>query len=747
MMVSCASGASALTQAGYSLLPLPQQLRLSGREVQLNARGGLVLEKGIAANDVAVEALKEGLKQWHGVELGAAASGTPAIVLVLRDGAMVPELAQDQNLKSIIEQAYRIQLSANEIRISANAPVGLFYGVETFVQLIRHQNGRLYVPNGQITDWPDLELRCIYWDDAHHLEKLDALKRAIRQAAFFKINAFAIKLEGHFQYKSAPALVEPQALSAEQLQELTDYASRYHVQLIPYLDAPAHVAFILKHPEYASLRAFPDSNYEMCVENPDTLKLLFGMYQELLDANRGSKYFVLSTDEPYYVGMADHAQCNETTRLKELGSPGRVLAEFVTKAAGYLHDRGRQVIFWGEFPMKPSDVSALPTYLINGETGTPEFDRAFREHGMRQMVYTSTEGEEKLFPDYAVLPRAQRLHSPEDSQPRVQAGIDQISSPATRANADLMGTFVAGWADAGLHPDTFWLGYATISAAGWNPHATEAAQATRDFLNLFYGPSQTDMDRAYTLLAYQAQRWSDSWDTSQSKWRKPIWGNSNSIFHPRRPARDQSLPLPPVPESSDLSIQPGWSDANARRLELAEEGLRENDELLALLNQNLGRAEFNRHNVRVLVTVAQLCRQNLHMIREIGHIDQMLDEAHRLAAENRPEQAIAKLDEVLASVQTIRLERNRVLRSTTEVWYESWLPRVAEANGRRFVHELDDVKDHLPDRTLDMSYLVYRELILPMDRWTQQVRAARNAYAKAHHLRERTENLDWGSPN
>src|SRR6185437_6588429 len=69
---------------------------------------------------------------------------------------------------------------------------------------------------------------------------------------------------------SAPALVEPYALSPEQFQELTDYGLRYGVQVIPYLDAPAHVAFILKHPEYSHLREYPDSNYEFCSTNQGT---------------------------------------------------------------------------------------------------------------------------------------------------------------------------------------------------------------------------------------------------------------------------------------------------------------------------------------------------------------------------------------------------------------------------------------------------------------------------------------------
>ena len=60
------------------------------------------------------------------------------------------------------------------------------------------------------------------------------LKAALRQAAFYKVNGFVLKLEGHFQFHSAPAVVEPYALTPAELQELTDYALHYHVQLIPY---------------------------------------------------------------------------------------------------------------------------------------------------------------------------------------------------------------------------------------------------------------------------------------------------------------------------------------------------------------------------------------------------------------------------------------------------------------------------------------------------------------------------------
>ena len=84
-----------------------------------------------------------------------------------------------------------------------------------------------------------------------------------------------------------------------------------------------------------------------------------------------------------------------------------------------------------------------------------------------------------------------------------------------------------------------------------------------------------------------------------------------------------------------------------------------------------------------------------------------------------------------------------MLRDVTSTWYKTWFPRVPEANGRKYLHEVDDVKDHLPDRTADMSYLILRQLQLPMDEWAESVLGARNRYAAAHKLPNRVLRLDW----
>lgn len=732
---------STLFARGYTVIPEPQKVLLKSQDFTFGHNWQLKLDKSVVSNDIAVKTLHEDLSARFHLTLDG--KGKPGGILSLRiaRGSVSIGSAQDRNRNALEEQAYRIELHRDSIAITANADTGLFYGVETLVQMLRPDLGTLWLPEGTIEDWPDLQLRHIYWDDNHHLEKMDDFKRALRQAAFYKINGFVVKLNGHFQYKSAPAVVEPYALSPAQLQELTNYGLRYHIQLIPYLDGPAHITFILKHPEYANLREFPSSNYEVCSTNPAAYKLLEGMYQDLLDANKGVKYFYLSTDESYYLGLAHNSQCNEADLEKKLGSAGQVFAYFVNKTGGYLHDHGRTVMFWGEYPIKPSDIPSLPAYLVNGEVYGSAFDQAFRQHGIRQMIYTSTEGEEKLFPNYFLLPQKDHLHSGRPGVTHVEDIFKKISFDSSRVNSNLIGEINAGWGDEGLHPETFWLGFVASAAAGWHPGSPSSQELMGSFYPLFYGPKVVNMDRIYQLMSEQAQLWSDSWDTEPSKARKPIWGWSGGIYKTPKPAEDQTLPLPAAP-ADDLEYSSTWSSENARRIALTAQAMHDNDIVLGLLDENMQRSQFNRYNLEVYLSVANLCRQNFEMIAGIHNMDIDLAEASQLKAKD-PKEAIHYVDQALDAASAIWRQRNQVLPNTVMTWDKSWLPRVADANGRHFLHELDDVKDHLPDRTVDMTYLVYREKLLPFGTWVNSILGARNTFAAAHNLPARNYRLAW----
>ncbi len=51
--------------------------------------------------------------------------------------------AQDRDKQALASQAYKINLAKQVISITANGAVGLFYGVETLVQMLKPRDGEM----------------------------------------------------------------------------------------------------------------------------------------------------------------------------------------------------------------------------------------------------------------------------------------------------------------------------------------------------------------------------------------------------------------------------------------------------------------------------------------------------------------------------------------------------------------------------------------------------------------------------
>ena len=110
--------------------------------------------------------------------------------------------------------------------------------------------------------------------------------------------------------------------------------------------------------------------------------------------------------------------------------------------------------------------------------------------------------------------------------------FEKASFNPARKQADLIGIIDTGWADEGLHPETYWLGYATGLGYAWHPGSPSPQEATGSFFSLFYGPDTENMGRVYQLMSLQARFWLDSWDDIPTTTRKPIFGTWDAIYNP-----------------------------------------------------------------------------------------------------------------------------------------------------------------------------------------------------------------------
>src|SRR5258708_29644583 len=175
------------------------------------------------------------------------------------------------------------------------------------------------------------------------------------------------------------------------------------------------------------------------------------------------------------------------------------------------------------------------------------------------------------------------------------------------------------------------------------------------------------MSRVYQLLSTQAQFFASSWDSEPSGTLPVIFGYSYGIgpFTPRL----STLPLPSVPTADYLRLEHNWRQENARRVDLAWKFLGENDELLDLLYTNLSSVDFNSYNLRVYLSIAQLCRQNLLMLRDLDEVTSHLEKAQEQAAQLHFAEALTHLDQVLDLAGRIPHQRNQALQDVSGTWY------------------------------------------------------------------------------
>ena len=95
------------------------------------------------------------------------------------------------------DQAYKLTVKSNFIRMEATTSTGLFYATQSLKQLYRYAflkgRGEITIPCMTVTDWPNFKIRA-WQDDISRgpIVSMDYLKRLIPQMAECKLNAFSL---------------------------------------------------------------------------------------------------------------------------------------------------------------------------------------------------------------------------------------------------------------------------------------------------------------------------------------------------------------------------------------------------------------------------------------------------------------------------------------------------------------------------------------------------------------------------
>jgi hexosaminidase len=690
---------------GFSLIPSPQHAELGETNIIVDNSWALVPLAG--KDNMAVKRLIQGATELHGLAFQSA--DEKKIILSVKPG-----IVNGTDNPELNSQGYLLKVTSNRIEITGNAEQGLFYGVQSLLQLLRRNPaGQLILPECTIRDWPALQLRFVHWDTKHHQKRMEAMKRLIDWHAFFKVNMIALEFEDKYEYPRHPIIGAPGAYTKAEIQELTRYALDRYIQIVPNIQAPAHMAFVLKHNQFDHLRADPVSNYQVCMCNPEAIELIFDMYQDMIDATPGVDYFFVSTDEVYYAGSCDQCERPYNPENRSLA-----WAEFAIKAHDWLKERNRRMIAWVEYPLLAKDIPLLPGNIINAIGSDRGFFNMQNQIGMKQLSYSSIQGSEYLFSNY------------------FPAKLSNISNtPRQRAadGADLIGTFAATWDDSGLHEEVFHLGWATVTQYGWNPVGPTVEQIVADFMNVFYGHSAPDLIPVYQLLMEGGQFYKSCWDKVKSTERESSYGNSRGkgIGTDRF---DELLLMPETPQRQNLHVSPVFNEkyseliANAKVLKI------KNDDLINRLYKYISQIERNHYNLEVYLSIAFLQRYLINTILELNDAEASLMLAKSAAEEKNHSSAVAHMVEASNQIKKHLDWGTWMWENLTGIWEKSRHEKGRSVNGRDYLFIMDDVKDHWADRRKGLDYMIAPFQRMNMPEWHSRLNDRIREYASEHKV-------------
>ena len=300
------------------------------------------------------------------------------------------------------DQAYRLTVNRNFIRMEATTATGLFYATQSLKQLYRFSflknKGEVTIPCMTITDWPNFKIRA-WQDDISRgpIVSMDYLKRLIPQMAECKLNAFSLYTEHTFKTKCHPDIAPTDAFTVEEIKELEDYCRPYHIQIIGNQQCFGHFEEILCNPFYSDLA---DTKWNLNPAKEETYQFLEDHLREVARAYK-SPYFNINCDETESLGQG-YAKAY-------VNSVGQTTAYYqhINRVNRMLRPYRKRVLMWGDIADKhPEILDNLDSdiYLIawsyDGRDDFNDFLQPYVKSGRNYFVAPGVSLSERVWPKH-----------------------------------------------------------------------------------------------------------------------------------------------------------------------------------------------------------------------------------------------------------------------------------------------------------------------------------------------------------
>ena len=286
-------------------------------------------------------------------------------------------LSLSENDAELGDEGYELTITDSSVKLTANKPAGLFYGVQTIrqllpskVELATSQKGPWKMATGTIRDYPEYGYRGSMLDVARHFFEVEEVKTLIDQLATYKMNRFHLHLSDdqgwRIEIKSWPNLTihggstevggGPGGFyTQEQYSDIVKYAQERFITIIPEIDMPGHTN--------AALASYPELNkngkatelytgIEVGFSSLDTHKEL--TYKFIDDVIR--ELAALTPGEYIHIGGDE----SHATKIEDY-------IPFINRVQDIVEAHGKKVLGWDEIALATLKPNTIVQYWALAE--------------------------------------------------------------------------------------------------------------------------------------------------------------------------------------------------------------------------------------------------------------------------------------------------------------------------------------------------------------------------------------------
>jgi hexosaminidase len=482
------STASLKGQEQVTVVPYPQEVRVHSGSYSPPEKTLNLHISGVEGQTLAImeEQLKTVFRSRFGIDLKKSHEKDADIWIGIPGGdEKSMELAREKNLlidDVLGPEGYILKIEKKHIYISANAPAGAFYGVQSLRQLLRGNPEPLELPQLDIRDYPAMAFRCVMDDISRGpIPSNEFLKKQIRRYAEMKINGMSFYIEHVVETKKYPDLAPSEGgISIEEFKELSDYAAGYQMKLVGNFQSLGHYAKILSLPQFRHLGA---TERMLDPLNPEAIDFLGDIYKEMAPAF-SSEYFTPDLDEAW-----DLSRGGLTGAAEKMG-PARIYADHVIRVDSMLSALGKKTIVWGDIVLEhPEVLQMLPDHIIfgawdyGGSESFAEFIDPLVHAGFEFVIAPGILNSRRLIPDFGMT----------------TTNIRNFINEGYEKGA--LGVYFTAWDDGGLHFFSHdWYGVAYNAEQSWRPNRDLLEEFDQRFSKGIYGDQENLLPRALHTL-------------------------------------------------------------------------------------------------------------------------------------------------------------------------------------------------------------------------------------------------------